>query len=459
MKRISLLSTLAAFTLCLAFPPANVRAASTLPADPAGERFLFVVDKSADMEKLQDATEATLFDLVGSGLHGQMRAGDTFGLWTFNKEVSTGKFSMQVWDPRRARQQATVMAAFLSGVNYEGSSSTKDVTEKLKSIVHAVSNVTVFIISDGDAALKGTPFDKTINAEYKRQRKQRSSARRPFVTTLIARDGWIIDQSVTIAGTKIDLPPRPSPPQPETPALVNETKTNATVSSPVVQAPTPPAPKPAPRMTIITRPPAETNTPAQTLSAPGTPIIAATPTTETAAPPVRPPSPSPAPAPITEQGDLEVTSQASILANAGPITSHRAPTEIPSSPTPAPSGTLAPAAAASATAPRPPEPAAATTPSSAAAIETILARLAPEPTPVTARETGSATTASTTSPVAGTLQGVGTPVVMVIPGNPMLLIAFGSLMLVAALALGLAVLRHRRPPAGASLITQSMERR
>lgn len=464
MKPLTLLSTLAALALCLGLTPATVRAASSVPANPAGQRYLFIVDKSSDMERLQDATEATIFDLVGSGLHGHMRSGDTFGIWTFSKEVTAGKFPMQIWDARKARQQATMVAAFLSGVEYEGSSATKDLTEKVKAIVHAVSNVTVLVISDGDAAMKGTPFDKTINAEYKRQRKQRASAKRPFVTTLIARDGWIIDQSVTIAGTQIILPPRPAVLEEEPPALVKEaTPAGSLVSSPIVQAPAPPAPKPAPKFTIITKGPPESTVPNSTRATASAPVVAESQSSaERSASPVREPATAPAAIPTAPAADpgrsFEIASQESILAAAGnPGSATAASKAVPQPASENAIATPAPAAAAPTKTTPTATPAAAAIPVSSSAIEAILSRVAPEPTVVAARETASKPAPAGVASGTLAVQGIATPAVS--SGQPIMLFAFGALMLFAALGLGFMVVRQRRPAAGASLITQSMERR
>ena len=395
-----------------------------------------------------------------------MKPGDTFGMWTFNKETTAGKFAMQTWEPRRARQQATMAAAFISGLNYEHSSDLKDVTQRLKSIIHAVSNVTVFIVSDGDAPMKGTPFDKSINAEYKRQRRDRSSSKRPFVTTLIARDGWIIDQSVTIAGNRIDLPPRPDPSAPTAPAHAASGVTNPVVASPVVQAPplvvakpAIPEAKPAPKIVILTKPPVATPPVAEpaTSTAPATSIANANPPT---VPPV-PAIPTPAPS-APETKPAEIATQESILAAANAGTTSRAPQAEPATTVTATPPTAIPATTRTA-----PEQSArtiattSTAPNSGAlavsssVIDSALAKFRPEPLSVAARETTEPAEAATAQPPA-TLQGMG------LPGqsnsSPLWMIAFGGIMLAAALLLTAAVLRRGRPAAGASLITRSMDR-
>src|SRR5262245_13940589 len=85
-----------------------------VPPWPGAERFLFIVDISAGMEDLQAANEATLYDLLRKGIDGQMQTGDTYGLWTFNKETKAGQFPMRVWEAKKAMQQGTIAAAFIN---------------------------------------------------------------------------------------------------------------------------------------------------------------------------------------------------------------------------------------------------------------------------------------------------------------------------------------------------------
>lgn len=462
--------------------PAAV-AATTLAPSPEGGRFLFVVDKSSGMEKLQDATEAAIFDLIGTGINGQMQAGDTFGLWTFNKVTATGRFAMQVWDPRKARQQATVVAAFLSGVDYENSSNLKEVTATLKPVINAVSNATIFIISDGDSSMKGTPFDKTINAEYKRQRRQRASAKRPYVTTLIARDGWIIDQSVTIAGAPISLPPRRVPPPPPVVASSSQ-PIPAAVTSPIVQV-TPPAEvpptvavrKPAPKMSIITKPPAVVNPPTTNSGSapiPGSSVtsVAAVATaskvTETPLTPA-PENSGPDSPPPTPPEKSEITSQETILA----ATAQQASTRIlvpernalatsVSTPPSQTQATMTPSKSPSTVQPTrtdsiPQELGQEPTPS---AIDKALAELAPAPLAVAARETSRSSESDSPIGIGRTdvaLQGAATPILQ--GSGPAWMMAFGGLLLGAVCVLAFAAFRNRQSTVRSSLITQSMERR
>src|SRR4029453_3929583 len=87
-------------------------------SDPA--RFLFVVDTSSSMKRLDAANRQTIFDLIYDGLNGRMRSNDTYGLWTFAEDAHAGEFPMQIWNPTNNLNLATEAATFLKSRPYKG---------------------------------------------------------------------------------------------------------------------------------------------------------------------------------------------------------------------------------------------------------------------------------------------------------------------------------------------------
>jgi len=446
-----------------------------IPAAPDGQRYLFILENSSAMEDLQASNEATLFELVRSGIDGQMLAGDTYGLWTYNKTTQTGKFPMRVWEPRRSTQQATIAAACVSQQLYEKSANMKELMRDLTDVVRAVSNLTVLLISDGSTEVHGTPFDKSINSEYRSQNRIRRHVKRPFVTTLVVRDGWFVQARVTVGGAHIELPERPPPVLALKPPATNAPPTNvaaavappsahhaSSASTPSALAPTnevasetaaaasngvvlaPPKKK---VIEIVTKPPkpapvetaeepaklVETSPSAQSPGASA--AISSTTNLPAAIPPATPPPAAPAP----------------VVAAAAP----GVPAVLPFSASPPPSnaGTAAPAAPPVAAAARP------------ASGSTVLSALMPDPLPVAARERPiepvAAPAPTDTNPEASAgaatpLQAVSTPAAQA--ASPWMLY-FGASILSAVLLLLLLFFRRARPAGGGSLITQSMDRR
>ncbi len=184
-------------------------AAQRSAAPVPGNRYLFVVDTSASMSRLDRASRQTVFDILYTGLEGRMRAGDTFGIWTFNEQVHAGSFPMQVWTPAQSRDLTARAVFFLKEQRYEKQSQLDLLLPQLQSVIQAVGDVNIFLITDGDAKVSGTPFDPDINAAFQIRAGARRNARKPFVALLAARGGEIVSAEVTIAGEPIKLPPTP----------------------------------------------------------------------------------------------------------------------------------------------------------------------------------------------------------------------------------------------------------
>src|SRR5437667_6721705 len=53
-------------------------------------RYLFIVDTSFSMHRRAANTRKVAGDLLLSGLNGQLRPGDTIGVWTFNEKLNAG---------------------------------------------------------------------------------------------------------------------------------------------------------------------------------------------------------------------------------------------------------------------------------------------------------------------------------------------------------------------------------
>src|SRR5258706_14449394 len=73
--------------------------------------------------------------------------------------------------------------------------------------IAASPKITVFIITDGSQPLAGTPFDDAINAAIADQRANFARAEKPFVVTLIAKNGnWVAGNVHTNAAGAFHIP-------------------------------------------------------------------------------------------------------------------------------------------------------------------------------------------------------------------------------------------------------------
>ena len=87
---------LAGLLLVALLAPCPLRAqTNTARALPPSNRCLLIVETSRSMQRRAEAVLKAVQDLLTSGLNGQLRQGDTLGLWTFNDDLYTGRFPLQ----------------------------------------------------------------------------------------------------------------------------------------------------------------------------------------------------------------------------------------------------------------------------------------------------------------------------------------------------------------------------
>ncbi|MBN2506419.1 MAG: hypothetical protein JXQ71_06975 [Verrucomicrobia bacterium] len=218
-------------------------AALVAPPAQEGNRFLFVIETSSAARTLARPGRQAVFDMISTGFYRQMKSGDTYGLWTFSDQPHTGIYPMRQWRPAQAMELASHAAKFLGGRRYRGQAQVAPLMQKVTSVIAAVKEVTVLIVSDSVTQISGTPFDVELQLAYAYWAAQQRKAQQPWITALIAQQGNIVSASVHVAGSPILLLPppekKPDPPQPPAPARPTPDPSPA----PIAAAP---GPKPAP---------------------------------------------------------------------------------------------------------------------------------------------------------------------------------------------------------------------
>src|SRR5690349_15803827 len=67
-------------------------------------RYLLVVETSRSMNHRSEGTIKTLANILFSGMVGQIQQGDTIGVWTYNKDLYTGRLPLQRWSKLEQRE-------------------------------------------------------------------------------------------------------------------------------------------------------------------------------------------------------------------------------------------------------------------------------------------------------------------------------------------------------------------
>jgi len=423
-RRCLLFIMVLAFSILpLAFPtPAPAQ------APPQNEnRFLFIINTSAAMRPMTNGIRDAVAGLLQSHMQGQMRDGDTFGIWTYDDQLHAD-LPMQTWSGQKQEAMLKGVAGWLEQRRYQKKPHLEKVLPAARQIAEMSRVVTLIFIFDGSETMQGTGFDEDINALEKDTGRQMRADHIPFVTVLAARDGKFFDYRVRTPAS-ISLP--------RTAEFFPPVQTNAV---PVVAATNAPPPAvaskaPEPRhIDIVIRPSAPPVTNPPPVAVPGA-VAPTAPTPAQPAPtPVQPaPTPTqPAPTPAQPTPTPGQPTPTQMQPATTPFRADESPKQPPNPNT----NSTGAAVVAPATSPPPVKPVAQTpvVAPAAPAVEATPPAVAPRPA----------------------APGVATAVAMPSPGDHFALLLIACSLATIALVLVIFLIRRARTPP--SLISQSMNR-
>lgn len=261
-------------------------------------RYLLVFDTSSAMKKRLPAEELAVKQLFAITLNGQIHPGDTIGVWTFSKDLRTGQFPLEHWEPQDVLSFPVEVLSFVKNQHYSKTTRFDATMQLLNQVVLNSPRLTTVIFCDGEGEIKGTPYDDVINNIFKQNQSMMEKARQPFVIILRSQFGRYVNYSINPASSirLPEFPPLPRPPVKPAPA------------SPL--PPPPPQPQSTPAPLIIIGNNVETNPPAP---APATPANPPVPTPQSSPAPA-----SPAPRPVPQASPPPLSANPARETNAAP---------------------------------------------------------------------------------------------------------------------------------------------
>lgn len=296
-----------ALILSLAWLPFRATAQTT-NSRPAPGRYLVILETSRAMGHRSDGTIKTAANLVFSGMYGQIRQGDTIGVWTYNKDLYTGRLPLQRWSTLEQRDVCSAILNFIKSQKYEGQPAFSSARPPLEKVIKDSESITVILISSGEEKMSGTPFDEQINQLYDNWREEQQKSRMPFVTVLRAKRGTIIGYSVTPAPWQVEMPAWPAEPVAKVTGPLAPPKVQASAVPPLIVTGKKPKPTETTNTTETTAPTSgNLNLPASNPPAKVIPVTPAEPASSE--PPVAVSSPGPAANPAAETAHPEPKSE------------------------------------------------------------------------------------------------------------------------------------------------------
>ena len=221
------------------------------PAPLSNNRFLFVLDTSSGMKRYADKEREAVESILRSGFNGQLHAGDSIGVWTFNDDVHTGHLGLQQWTPGDSEEIVQRTSDFLRHQKFEKNSQFDLAMSAVNKIVKLSDVITVVVISDGKNPITQTPFDNDINPIYLQNLQESKKNPAPMVTVLQGKGGQFtklysvaaLPWPVVIPELPISMKMAKAPGNPAAPAV-------ATTPVPAPKAPARPAPQ-GPSMVLV----------------------------------------------------------------------------------------------------------------------------------------------------------------------------------------------------------------
>ncbi len=179
----------------------------------SSNRYLIILETSRSMEARGSGSLQALQQILGSGMGGELRKGDSLGIWTYNSQLYTGRFPIQSWSPETGKGIAQKAMVFLQAQTCEKTGNFDIVFPTLEKVAKSSQLLTVILVSDGEQKIRGTGFDVQINKLYDQWRVEQAKAKMPFITILRALSGQWTNFTVTAAPWPVEMPPMPKLPE------------------------------------------------------------------------------------------------------------------------------------------------------------------------------------------------------------------------------------------------------
>jgi hypothetical protein len=206
----------AMFALCAGF--FLIPAGRAQPAPQITDsRYLFIFDTSAEMKKRWPAVRAEVNGLMSTGMGGQLRMGDSLGVWAFDRELRTGQLPLQHWRPEDAVTIASNINQFVGKQHYANGTRFNALQPQLNQVIRNSARLTVLVFCDGADEIKWTPYDDGINQVFQQRLAEQKRTRQPFVLVFRMQLGQYAGSTMNFPPGMVsvpEFPPLPAPPAP-----------------------------------------------------------------------------------------------------------------------------------------------------------------------------------------------------------------------------------------------------
>ena len=170
---------------------ASLSAIAAEPPPRPQHNFLFIVDSSTSMEQRKPAAIKLVGDVIASRFDGQIEAGDSIDIWTYDTENNLRGFPPQIWQPADAQRISDAATQYLQKYRFKGKSEFANVANDLAILVPQTKSLLIVIITDGEQPFSGIHLDLEINGYLAKKGKLNPAGADPLLVSIAAINGGL----------------------------------------------------------------------------------------------------------------------------------------------------------------------------------------------------------------------------------------------------------------------------
>lgn len=173
-------------------------------------RFLVVVEATADSSKNVQATRDAIADLLIKGFNGIAKTGDSVGLWVVGEKLDSS-FPLFVWQPSAVGSYAVQADGFIAKRPWVGRWNAGALLPSLKAVSTNSEALTVILITAPTSRLPDLPFSERISEIQDKAAPDLERTKLPFVTFVTIRERDFVSAAVNsgVGPWTIANPPLP----------------------------------------------------------------------------------------------------------------------------------------------------------------------------------------------------------------------------------------------------------
>jgi hypothetical protein len=208
------------------------------PETEPPQRWLLIFDTSVTMERWLHGTTTELQNLFYGSMGGELRAGDSIGVWVFSDKLHTDRSLPFTWMPAKAASDSSQIIDLLTHEHYLGKTKFSVLQPVLRRVIADSQRLTIVLFCDGKDELKLTPYDDSINGAFRAMQADRKKVKAPFILVVRTQHGKFVGATVNLPPGSLDFPVFPPLPASDNPVPAHPPVTVLPAEpAPVVTAP------------------------------------------------------------------------------------------------------------------------------------------------------------------------------------------------------------------------------